>query len=499
MSPFLALLVGLAAAYDSSVFVQRCKTRHEVVPDQLECLVRSLAEVSEQQMSVAQYMYIGNTILNAMCYPSCNLLVFGVGGDSPLWMFANRAGKTTFIEEDPKYVALARERSPSIDVHLVGYRTTQKLLREQINDIDSRFWDFLPDSVASSEWDIVLIDAPTAYEASTPGRLQPCWWTSRKLASSSRRHSDVFLHDFNREGERTLGREFFTLPFATQPLVLSSPIRDQHLAHWHITTNRPCLARDLARTDSVLPVLSITTQAGSTESSLCMEKLQKMSADSLHSTGRVAQKNHVVVRLKSQEDGVLKIPHGPYGSYEFAQASWLKSVFVVVSLRLGYSVLLADVDILFKRQLPVAEFSALLADERGTPHLIMQQDPEGSCILEVNTGFYAARASSWTARFISRAVFIAKARSITEQRAWISLLATTFGSSLMEGCTDILHYKKTSKDAEIHLLPVAQYMNGYWINRTSESLSATILHFNFIVGSCNKLAAMEAFARTRAL
>ena len=124
----------------------------------------------------------------------------------------------------------------------------------------------------------------------------------------------------------------------------------------------------------------------------------------------------------------------------------------------------------------------------------MQQDPRDHCMLEVNTGFYAARASSWTARFISRAIFLAKSRKETEQRAWVSLLETMYGNALIANCNNNpLHFENKDRNSDIHLLPVAKYMNGFWMNKTSETLNSIIIHFNWIVGNCNKLAAMKNF------
>ena len=195
----------------------------------------------------------------------------------------------------------------------------------------------------------------------------------------------------------------------------------------------------------------------------------------------------------SDEDGVLQISHGSYGSEAFARASWQKSLFVVAALRLGYNVLLVDIDILYNKPLPISQFSQSLT-ESNKPNLIMQQDPRDHCMLEVNTGFYAARASSWTARFISRAIFLAKSRKETEQRAWVSLLETMYGNALIANCNNNpLHFENKDRNSDIHLLPVAKYMNGFWMNKTSETLNSIIIHFNWIVGNCNKLAAMKNF------
>lgn len=504
----------MAPAYNADEIVSKCVAKHGDTEDSTECAVRSLARVSEQQMSIAQYLYIASVIEGPRCRSSCALLIFGVGGDSPIWLHANRRGKTVFIEESREYAELARERSPAIDVRVVDYVTRYEKIHQQADDIDERLWDFLPEDVANGAWDVVLIDAPTAYQHGTYGRLQPVWWTSRNAALNHERHMDIFLHDHNREGERFIGKEFFTFPFATQPLIITSPIRDQHLAHWRLGfASQNSIARKLARASNnvsgqQLPVLQIYTQPNDDESSHCFNQLCDTTFGSVRENTNIDDSAVVRFQYSSTEDGILSVPFGEFGTAHFRAASRLKSLAVRAAARLGFGVLLADTDIYFEKDLPWAHFQSIF-QRLPHVHIIAQQDLANKCSFGPNSGFYVTRPSSWLARFLSRVIVVTQRSGHTEQQAWMSLLDQDYKSIIYDLCVDknIPSFEFIPSDTDVNLpialLPLEKYINGYWLNKSSLALESEqhndwpepyIAHFNFVIGVCNKLKMAQSYA-----
>jgi hypothetical protein len=105
----------------------------------------------------------------------CSLLVFGLGGETPLWRALNHGGRTVFLDENQYYVAHLEGRHPGLEAYDVAYTTTvrefsdlleaaraaecrhvQNLLfsdcRLAINDLPNQLYDV--------PWDVILVDGP---------------------------------------------------------------------------------------------------------------------------------------------------------------------------------------------------------------------------------------------------------------------------------------------------------------------------------------------------
>jgi uncharacterized protein (TIGR01627 family) len=101
----------------------------------------------------------------------CSLLVFGLGGETPLWRALNHGGRTVFLDEN-QYL---EGRHPGLEAYDVAYTTTvrelpdlleaaraaecrpvQNLLfsdcRLAINDLPNQLYDV--------SWDVILVDGP---------------------------------------------------------------------------------------------------------------------------------------------------------------------------------------------------------------------------------------------------------------------------------------------------------------------------------------------------
>ncbi|KAF8762799.1 hypothetical protein HU200_009109 [Digitaria exilis] len=160
----------------------------------------------------------------------CNLLVFGLGPESPLWLALNHGGRTVFLEENEFYVKYLEPLHPGLEAYDVSYTTkvrdfrdllaaaraargkecrpVQNLLfsecRLAIND--------LPNDLYDVPWDMVLIDGPSGWNPNSPGRMPSIFTTAvlaRSGATAAKGHpTDVLVHDFQFELEQVLSKEF---------------------------------------------------------------------------------------------------------------------------------------------------------------------------------------------------------------------------------------------------------------------------------------------------
>jgi glucuronoxylan 4-O-methyltransferase len=159
--------------------------------------IRALVDSNPGQATFAEYKLVYDTLANRA---PCNMLVFGVGRDSPLWMTTNAPGKTVFLENKERWVQVARELSPGIEVHRVRYPTLQGLapvLRYVPALLRTRG---IPRGVWQTAWDVILVDAPRGTRWYKPGRAMSVYTASvlaRRAATC-----DVFVHDTNRKTER---------------------------------------------------------------------------------------------------------------------------------------------------------------------------------------------------------------------------------------------------------------------------------------------------------
>ncbi|CAO2043996.1 unnamed protein product [Urochloa humidicola] len=159
----------------------------------------------------------------------CNLLVFGLGAESPLWLALNHGGRTVFLEENEFYVKYLEPKHPGLEAYDVSYTTkvrdfkdllaaarasrgkecrpVQNLLfsecRLAIND--------LPNDLYDVAWDMVLIDGPSGWNPNSPGRMPSIFTTAvlaRSGATAAKGPTDVLVHDFQFEVEQVLSKEF---------------------------------------------------------------------------------------------------------------------------------------------------------------------------------------------------------------------------------------------------------------------------------------------------
>ena len=176
-------------------------------------------------MKESEYKFVYNALISKA---PCNMLVYGVGFDSKLWIDVNKGGRTVFLEDNQKYIDImqadVRKAGHSLEVIKMDYQTVLFNAIEYLTDYekDNSFFDLdLPPGIMDISWDIILIDGPkggslnkTKFDYTIPGRMKPIAFSS-KLATRSKGTTIVLIHDINRLVEKVYCNKFFGLDYKT--------------------------------------------------------------------------------------------------------------------------------------------------------------------------------------------------------------------------------------------------------------------------------------------
>ncbi|KAL5215962.1 hypothetical protein ABZP36_007363 [Zizania latifolia] len=158
-----------------------------------------------------------------------NLLVFGLGAESPLWLALNHGGRTVFLDENEFYVKYLEPRHPGLEAYDVSYTTKVRDFRDLVDaarasraaecrPIQNLLFsecrlaiNDLPNELYDVAWDIILIDGPSGWNPTSPGRMASIFTTAvlaRTGATAAKGPTDVLVHDFQFEVEQVLSKEF---------------------------------------------------------------------------------------------------------------------------------------------------------------------------------------------------------------------------------------------------------------------------------------------------
>jgi len=170
-----------------------------------KALISKIVALDSNQLSENEYHYIANLISNKK---GVNLLVFGVGNDSGLWLAANRKGRTLFLEDSVAWLNRVIRQVPDIAVLPVCYGTRRSQWREMLEGEPSALEMNLPEKVWSVAWDVIFVDAPMGFSDICPGRMKSIYTAS--ILASRRTGTDVILHDCDRELERSYCDRFLS-------------------------------------------------------------------------------------------------------------------------------------------------------------------------------------------------------------------------------------------------------------------------------------------------
>lgn len=166
------------------------------------------------QMSPAQIEAVSSAILSRG--PGCNLLVFGLGNDSPLWNAINKDGYTLFIEDIPDWIAKMSAAHPELNIDRVSYQgtTVASAVGDPVATIQRAQ---VPDILRQRVWDVIIIDGPMGYAPNLPGRSLPICW-AKQMAKP---WTHVFIDDYDRDLERTYADFLFPAQRAAGRAVIS--------------------------------------------------------------------------------------------------------------------------------------------------------------------------------------------------------------------------------------------------------------------------------------
>jgi len=161
--------------------------RHGTVLD--DTLQRSIASIRSgiYQLSDLEYGILLGVLLSRA---PANALIFGLGADSELWSWANRGGRTVFLEDRVEWVKAVA----GAECHHVTYPGLE-----------------LPTTLRDVVWDVIFVDGPMGWRPEHPGRRESIRAAS-KLAGAG---SWIFIHDYDRANERACCDEYLGTPAYT--------------------------------------------------------------------------------------------------------------------------------------------------------------------------------------------------------------------------------------------------------------------------------------------
>ncbi|CAN6330823.1 unnamed protein product [Urochloa humidicola] len=233
------LLAGLAAAFPLLFAVRRVSVapssddgHHDegfTLPAPVaEALLHYAASPDTPQLTRAELGLAARAIMSRAA--PRNLLVFGLGRDTALWAALNHGaggGRTVFLEEDPPGLGL--------EAYHVAYDTVLADAGELLRLRDDPACVSQPDLAAAAaascglvprglpavfsevEWDVILLDAPTGYDPTRPGRMGAIY--AAGMAARARRPgatTDVLVHDVDRPVEDRFSRAFLCEAYAVE-------------------------------------------------------------------------------------------------------------------------------------------------------------------------------------------------------------------------------------------------------------------------------------------
>ncbi|KAJ6422202.1 hypothetical protein OIU84_027198 [Salix udensis] len=175
----------------------------------------------------------------------CNFLIFGLGHDSLMWDSLNHGGRTVFLEEDKGWIEQIREKLPTLESYHVTYETrvnqADELIESGMEDDCKVVGDprisrcqlalkGFPDDIYDTEWDLIMVDAPTGYHDEAPGRMNAIYTAGLMARNRKNGETDVFVHDVDRAIENKFSKFFLCEGYLTE--------QEGRLRHFVIPSHR---------------------------------------------------------------------------------------------------------------------------------------------------------------------------------------------------------------------------------------------------------------------
>lgn len=155
-------------------------------------------------------------------FEKCNLLVFGLGNDSPFWCEANKKGRTVFLEDFQPWFDKITGKYPEIEAYPISYPNNITQWKELIDQTHRLKVDLAAD-ISETPWNVILVDGPRGHEFSKeiPGRMSSIYMASQLVTEGGY----VFVHDGERHvenafSEKYLGKEHLVEKIRGRSLLL---------------------------------------------------------------------------------------------------------------------------------------------------------------------------------------------------------------------------------------------------------------------------------------
>jgi hypothetical protein len=163
------------------------------------------------QLQFNELLFIAKAIQS---YPNCQLLVFGLGYDTPLWKMLNHEGRTAFLEDNDEFFNLLKRKDPNLEAYRIKYCTKISDWRELLKDASVP--GDLPLEIQHTKWDVIIVDAPCGdlayfeakYNKEPPGRMGTIYLASQVIKPAG----TIFVHDCERPVEEAFCRKYLS-PF----------------------------------------------------------------------------------------------------------------------------------------------------------------------------------------------------------------------------------------------------------------------------------------------
>lgn len=156
---------------------------------------------SPNQMSLREYVEITHAINQRS---PCNVLIYGLGNDSELYMKMNPKGINIFIETDIEWIKKASKKIPVDNIiHHVFQTSVEKSLQ---NKCTSPY--IFSNYLHLHDWDVIIVDAPKGWCNDMAGREIPIRESSSILKKTNSK-VDVFVHDVDRPLEKMACDKYF--------------------------------------------------------------------------------------------------------------------------------------------------------------------------------------------------------------------------------------------------------------------------------------------------
>ena len=176
----------------------------DALDDKIREEIKDLVKNNPLQLVEDEYTLIAETLIKKS---PCNMLVFGVGRDSEMWIKNNSLGKTVFLEDNKTWFNRISAKIPHINAHLVKYSTKRKDWQYWLdeNHTNELLLD-LPLEIREMKWDIIFVDGPEGWSDEKPGRMKSIF-TAAYLAHQYK-DCHVFVHDCDRPVEAVYSSMF---------------------------------------------------------------------------------------------------------------------------------------------------------------------------------------------------------------------------------------------------------------------------------------------------